>query len=100
MMDQGVDIIVFLGGDGTARDIVEIIQQKIPCLGIPGGVKVYSSIFAASPSQGAQLVAEFLKGNAPLIELEVLDINEQAFRENKLDVELYGFMKVPQYPIC
>ncbi|TFG19775.1 MAG: ATP-NAD kinase [Promethearchaeota archaeon] len=99
IMDQGAEIIVFLGGDGTARDIVEIIQQKIPCLGIPGGVKVYSSIFAASPLHGAQLVAEFLKGNAPLIELEVLDINEQAFRENKLDVELYGFMLVPNIPL-
>ncbi|MHA1111257.1 MAG: ATP-NAD kinase family protein [Promethearchaeota archaeon] len=99
MMDHGVDLIVFLGGDGTARDILEIIQQKIPCLGIPGGVKVYSSIFAASPSHGAQLVAEFLKGNAPLIELEVLDINEQAFRENKIDVEIYGFMRVPNIPM-
>jgi predicted polyphosphate/ATP-dependent NAD kinase len=99
MMEQNVDLIVFMGGDGTARDIVEVIQENVPCLGIPGGVKVFSSVFAATPSQGAELIAEFLKGNTPLIELEVLDINEDAFRENKIEVQMYGYMKVPHIPM-
>ncbi len=94
-LKENVSLIVFLGGDGTARDIYEIVDQKIPCLGIPGGVKVYSSVFAVNPVRGAKLTKEYLLKNAPLIESEIVDIDEQAFRDDSIQVTLYGYMNVP-----
>jgi predicted polyphosphate/ATP-dependent NAD kinase len=98
-IQEKVSLIVFFGGDGTARDVLEIVDQNIPCLGIPGGVKVFSSVFATNPNQGAQLIKQFLQGNAPLIESEIVDINEEAFRNDIIDVKLFGYMKVPHVPL-
>lgn len=97
--EKFVDILVFFGGDGTARDILEVIQQEIPCIGIPGGVKVYSSVFSATPTDGAELVVKYLKGQAPLMESEVLDIDENAFRKDIIEVALFGYMKIPHVPM-
>jgi predicted polyphosphate/ATP-dependent NAD kinase len=99
MMKHNVAIIVFFGGDGTARDVAEIVQLHTPCLGIPGGVKVFSSVFAASPSKGAELIVQFLHGSAPIVESEVLDIDEEAFRRNQIEVKLFGYLKTPHAPL-
>lgn len=98
-VQEKVDLIVFFGGDGTARDILEVLGQKTPCLGIPGGVKVYSSVFAADPVTGAELVVQFLKKRANLVDSEVVDINEQAFRNDSLQINLFGYMKTPHMPM-
>jgi predicted polyphosphate/ATP-dependent NAD kinase len=98
-IQEKVSIIVFFGGDGTARDILKIIGQQIPCLGIPGGVKVYSSVFAADPKKGAELISRFLQGKAPLVSSEVVDINEQAYRNDELQIRLYGYMSTPHAPM-
>lgn len=49
LADNNMDLIVFCGGDGTARDIVDAIDAKVAVLGIPAGVKVYSAVFGANP---------------------------------------------------
>ncbi len=91
-------LIVFVGGDGTARDIFNVIDKKKPCLGIPAGVKIYSSVFSMNPSKAANLVMQFLWDEAPLKEEEVMDIDEEAFREGELVSKLYGYMVVPYNP--
>lgn len=90
-----VDIIVFVGGDGTARDIYEAIGLSLPVIGVPSGVKMYSSIFAVNPCSAAELLKAFVEGEAILVEREVLDIDEEAFRRDELVVRLYGYLKTP-----
>ncbi|AAL81884.1 ATP-NAD kinase [Pyrococcus furiosus DSM 3638] len=94
-MISKVKIIVFAGGDGTARDIVEVVGKSIPILGIPSGVKMYSSVFATSPEDAAKVLVEFLKNSAKLEEREVLDLDEEAYRRDELKVKLYGYAVVP-----
>jgi predicted polyphosphate/ATP-dependent NAD kinase len=96
MKDVGVDILLFVGGDGTARDVCRSIGTSLVTLGIPAGVKVYSSVFSTSPKTGGELALKFLRGEInDIIEAEVLDIDEDSFREGRLSVKLYGYLKIP-----
>jgi predicted polyphosphate/ATP-dependent NAD kinase len=96
MKDVGVDILLFVGGDGTARDVCRSIGTSLITLGIPAGVKVYSSVFSTSPKTGGELALKFLRGEiSDIIEAEVLDIDEDSFREGRLSVKLYGYLKIP-----
>ena len=95
MLETGVELIVFAGGDGTARDIVDAVDQRVPVLAIPAGVKIYSSVFAFDPRAAAELLDAFADG-AQVAEEEVLDIDEDAFRSGRLDSRHYGFLLTPQ----
>lgn len=95
MLDKGIELLIFCGGDGTARDIYDAVQLNIPVIGIPSGVKMFSSIFALNPQAAYNLFEGFLEG-AELQECEVLDIDEEAFRNDRLDSKLYGYLKVPK----
>ncbi|TRM86720.1 ATP-NAD kinase, partial [Sulfolobus sp. E3] len=88
---NNVDIIVFVGGDGTARDVYEGLKgnEKIPILGIPAGVKMHSGVFASTPEAGALLLSKFLKGEAKIVEGEILDVDEEEYRKGRYVVKLY-----------
>lgn len=94
MQAAGAELIAFAGGDGTARDIADAIDAELPVVAIPAGVKVYSSVFAYSPAAAAELLRAFLDG-ADVEEQEVLDIDEDAYREGRIDARHYGFLLVP-----
>ncbi|MGC9112867.1 ATP-NAD kinase family protein [Acidilobus sp.] len=98
MMMSQVDLIVFVGGDGTARDIVSAVDCRVPILGVPSGVKMYSGVFAETPAAAAEALRKFLSGEAELVRAEVLDIDEEAFRRGELMVRLYGYAMVPRTP--
>ena len=91
-------MLVFCGGDGTTRDILKAVDLKVPVLGVPTGVKMHSAIFAVSPQAAARVVATFLWGGLPLHEAEVMDVDEQAFRQGHLSAELYGYLLSPYEP--
>jgi len=95
MMKEDVDLIVFCGGDGTARDLMDVVDLKIPVLGVPTGVKMHSAVFAVNPEAAARIAARFLSDGLPLKEAEVMDVDEEAFRQGRLSAKLYGYMLVP-----
>ncbi|MDY9920950.1 MAG: ATP-NAD kinase family protein [Synergistota bacterium] len=96
MLEAGVEAIVFAGGDGTARDICSVVGEKIPVIGIPAGVKVHSAVYAKRPKDAGMLVRNLLQGKVKRFVLaEVMDLDEDAFRNNIVRAELYGYMKVP-----
>lgn len=94
MLAQGINLLVFVGGDGTARDIYDAVGMKVPVVAVPSGVKIFSAVFAFSARAAAEMVDEFL-GGARVAEQEVLDIDEAAFRNNRLASQLYGYLLVP-----
>ena len=98
MVKADVDLLVFCGGDGTTRDILKAVGMKVPVLGVPTGVKMHSAIFAVTPQAAARVAIQYLWDGLPLREAEVMDVNEQAFREGRLSAELYGYMLSPYEP--
>lgn len=94
MLTEDIDLLVFVGGDGTARDICDAIGLALPVVGVPSGVKVYGSVFALSARAAAAMLDAFVEG-AEVSEEEVLDIDEKAFRRGILDARLYGYLLVP-----
>lgn len=96
MYEIGVDLILFAGGDGTARNILDAVGDKVAVLGVPGGCKIHSAVYAINPKTAGRLVLDYLQGKVKdLKESEVMDIDEDAFREGALRAKLYGYMKVP-----
>lgn len=92
-----VDLILFAGGDGTARDIHDVVGERLPMLGVPTGVKMHSGVFATTPESASDVVASFMasKPRGPVREAEVLDIDEDAVRADTITTRLYGAACVP-----
>jgi predicted polyphosphate/ATP-dependent NAD kinase len=91
-------LLVFCGGDGTARNILEAIGTRVPVLGVPTGVKMHSSVFAVNPSAAAKIALGFLWEELSLREAEVMDVEEDAFREGRVSSRLYGYLLTPYEP--
>jgi len=96
--DERADLIVFCGGDGTARDVLKAIGTRVPALGVPTGVKMHSAVFALEPKAAANITLGFLWGGLPLGEAEVMDVDEEAFRDGRVSAKLYGYMLTPHEP--
>ncbi|MDQ6739241.1 MAG: NAD(+)/NADH kinase, partial [Actinomycetota bacterium] len=98
---ERVDLILFAGGDGTARDVLDSVGASIPVLGIPTGVKIYSAVFALTPTAAGTLAANWLLGRSGkgaermVAEREVVDIDEVLLRAGLASPALYGALHVP-----
>lgn len=101
MLASKVDLIVFVGGDGTARDILDAMKglSETPVLGVPSGVKMYSGIFAVNPLDAAEIVEAFAKETTEMMDFEIIDVDETAVRSDRFSMRLYGLLKGPFVPM-
>ncbi len=96
MLELHLDLLIFVGGDGTARDVCSAVTPSTPVLGIPAGVKMHSGVFAISPVAAAKVLDDIVRGNiVSLVEREVRDIDEAEFQQGRVRSRYYGDMLVP-----
>ena len=96
LKDFGVDLVLFAGGDGTARNICHTIEDTIPVLGIPAGCKIHSGVYAITPKAAGRVVEMLVKGElVTLADADVMDIDEDAFRQGTVKAKRYGEMQTP-----
>ena len=96
MKRAGVDLILFAGGDGTARDILRAVGTSVPVLGIPAGVKIHSGVYAVHARGAAEIVIKMLRGElVSVADMEVRDIDEDAFRHGRVQASHFGELRVP-----
>ena len=97
LQDAGCALILFAGGDGTARDVCAAVREDQPVLGIPAGVKIHSGVYAISPRAAGELARQLIEGG--LVRLtagEVRDLDEEALREGRVAARWYGELTVPE----
>jgi predicted polyphosphate/ATP-dependent NAD kinase len=96
-VDAGVDLVLFVGGDGTAVDVANALEgagegtAEVPMLGVPAGVKIYSSVFGVTPRDAGRIAASFDR----VADREVNDIDEAAYREGDVETTLRAVVPVP-----
>ncbi len=94
--EQGVDLLLFAGGDGTARNICAAVGERATVLGVPAGCKIHSGVYAISPSAAGKVIAQLVKGElVTLTEAAVMDIDETAFRQGIVRAKRFGEMRIP-----
>ena len=102
LLENGIDLLVYSGGDGTTRDIVASLDDsqssELPIIGVPSGVKMHSGCFASSPKAAAEVLSAWLHGDLLVSSTEVLDLDEELYRKGKWVVRLYAEAFSPNSP--
>ncbi len=99
LIDNQVDVILYAGGDGTTRDIVNALgDKKIPLIGVPGGVKMHSGCFATTPNAAAEVLFSFAIGDLMSSITEVMDLDEEIYLAGEWKVRMYGEALTPASP--
>ena len=96
--EEQVELIIFVGGDGTSVDIGKSIKQETPIIGIPTGVKTYGAVFAQTPEEAASVFLSFYHSKATN-HAELLDLDEEQYKKGILSIQLLGYVTVPAFPI-
>jgi predicted polyphosphate/ATP-dependent NAD kinase len=104
LISEQVDVVLFAGGDGTARNIAKIVALNaeqntlplVPVLGIPAGCKIHSGVYAITPTAAGRVVELMLtKQLVTLTEGDVMDIDESLFRQGIVKAKRFGEMQIP-----
>jgi len=102
LYEEDVRLLVFVGGDGTARDILDAVSvyelEDFLVLGVPSGVKMYSGIFVVNPADAAEVVKLVYEGGAQTAEFEIMDADEKSIRRDQFIINLYGYLTGPSVP--
>ena len=104
LVEAGVEAILYAGGDGTTRDIVNALEaagpeaQTIALIGVPGGVKMHSGCFATTPKAAAEVALSFALGDLRTAITEVMDLDETVYAKGEWKVRMYGEAWTPSSP--
>jgi predicted polyphosphate/ATP-dependent NAD kinase len=99
MVDAGVDLLLFAGGDGTAVDVLHAVGSQVPVVGIPAGVKMHSAVFGLTPRRAGELALAVVRGRSrEPVEAEVMDVDEAVLRAGTISPRLHGYLLVPVEP--
>ena len=99
LLESEVDVILYAGGDGTTRDIVNALDgNETPLIGVPGGVKMHSGCFATTPKASAEVLLAFLQGDLMVAITEVMDLDEETYQKGEWNVRMYGEAWTPSSP--
>ena len=103
LLKEKIDLILYAGGDGTTRDIVNALKkfeaEKLPLIGVPSGVKMYSGCFAEDPFAAAEVLIAWINGDLGFSSTEVLDMNEEFYRNGEWKIDMYGEVITPASPV-
>lgn len=105
LINSDIHLLLFAGGDGTARNVCQQISQYlavssesslVPVLGIPAGCKIHSGVYAVSPTAAGKVVELMLTNQlVSLTDADVMDIDESLFREGVVKAKRFGEMTIP-----
>tara|TARA_Y100001960_G_scaffold328281_1_gene416617 strand:+ start:114 stop:1262 length:1149 start_codon:yes stop_codon:yes gene_type:complete len=102
LIGSGIQLLVYSGGDGTTRDIVSTLAKEnssaLPVIGVPSGVKMHSGCFASSPKGAAEVLSAWINGDLLVSSTEVLDLDEDLYRQGSWVVRLYAEAFSPNSP--
>ena len=99
LVSANVDAILYAGGDGTTRDIVNALDgHDTPLIGVPAGVKMHSGCFATTPNAAAEVLLAFLQGDLMVAITEVMDLDEEIYQKGEWKVRMYGEAWTPSSP--
>ena len=103
LLDENVDLILYAGGDGTTRDIIEKLDlldsSELPLIGVPSGVKMYSGCFAEDTQAAAEVLAAWINGELGSSTTEVLDMDEDSYRMGEWKIDMFGQATTPASPL-
>ena len=102
LLESNIDVLLYAGGDGTTRDIHHALEARdsldLPIIGVPAGVKMHSGCFAASPNAAAEVLLAWLSGDLLNARTEVMDLDEDLYREGTWSVKMFGEAMTPASP--
>ncbi len=102
LCDAGIELLVFAGGDGTARDVLDALRQRdlderLPVIGIPAGCKIHSAVYALSPQHAGALLAALVQSTPLMLKsVQVMDLDEELFRQGVVRASHYGYLLAPE----
>lgn len=97
-VDKGVDLVIFVGGDGTARDVYSVLGNTTLMLGIPSGVKMHSGVFCVNTAVAARIIEAFIDDHLDLSQVEIMDLDEELYRKGEWNIKLFGYARTPYEP--
>ena len=92
-LEKKIKLIVFCGGDGTARDVFSAVDKNVPILGIPSGVKMHSAVFGINTEASAKMLHEFINDHLTIGDAEIMDLDEERYRNGDWNIKLFGVAK-------